>query len=109
MSLNIEELAESMFTAFRGTLSEKWPEVKEYAETESRKLAENFILIEKLYLSGEINQKQAEFHRDIQKNATQTVFLSIEGLGLLAVEEAINSAMDVLKSTVNTALGFNLL
>ncbi|NVJ64056.1 MAG: hypothetical protein HWD84_07505 [Flavobacteriaceae bacterium] len=109
MSLNVEEMAAAMLAAFQGSLSEKWPEVKEYAEAEAKKLAENFVLIEKLYLTNKINERQAELHRDIQKNATRAVLLAIEGLGLLAVEEAINSALDVLIDTVNTALGFDLL
>lgn len=109
MSLNVEEMAAAMFAAFQETLSEKWPEVKEYAEAEAKKLAENFVLIEKLYVTNQINKRQAELHRDIQNNATRAVLLAIEGLGLLAVEEAINSALDVLKDTVNTALGFDLL
>jgi hypothetical protein len=37
------------------------------------------------------------------------VLLTIEGLGIIAVEQAINAAMDVLKKTVNTALDFSLI
>jgi hypothetical protein len=36
------------------------------------------------------------------------VLLTVEGLGLLAVEQAINAALRVVKDTVNTALGFVL-
>ena len=39
MSLNASELASKMFEAFSGKLSEKWPDVKDYAEAESKKLA----------------------------------------------------------------------
>lgn len=109
MSLDIGELASSMIEAFKGELSDKWPEVKEYAETEAKKLAENLAMIERMKLSGEINEEQARLHHDIQKNATRAVLLAIEGLGLLAVEQAINAAMDVLRETVNGALGFGLL
>ena len=46
---------------------------------------------------------------EIQKNASRTVLLTIEGLGLLAVEAAINAALNVVKDAVNTGIGFTLL
>ncbi len=109
MSLNVSDLASKMFEAFRGELSVKWPDVKDYAEAESKKLAENFVMIEKLKISGEISEEQAKLHHEIQRNATRAVLLTVEGLGLLAVEQAINAAMSVLKETVNGALDFSLL
>ena len=39
----------------------------------------------------------------------QTVLLTIEGLGIVAVQNAINSALDVVKDTVNKAIGFGLI
>ncbi len=109
MSLDVGELASKMHEAFKGELSNKWPDVKDYAEAESKKLAENFVMIEKLKLSGEITEEQAKLHHEIQRNATRSVLLTVEGLGLLAVEQAINAAMKVLKETVNGALDFALL
>ena len=109
MSLDVGELASKMFEAFKGELSDNWPDVKDYAEAESKKLAENFVMIEKLKLTGEITDEQAKLHHEIQRNASRSVLLTIEGLGLVAVEQAIDAAMDVLKETVNGALDFALL
>ena len=109
MALDLGELAAKMFEAFKGTLTDKWPEIKDYAESESKKLAESLIMIEKLVITNQINEDQAKLYLDIQKNATRTVLLAIEGLGIIAVEQAINAAMDVLKDTVNTALGITLI
>ncbi len=109
MSLDVGVLASQMFEAFKGELSNRWPEVKDYAKAESKKLAENFIMIEKLKLSGEITEEQAKLHHEIQRNASRSVLLTVEGLGLIAVEQAINAAMAVLKDTVNGALKFSLL
>jgi hypothetical protein len=109
MSLDTGELAEKMLAAFKGKLSAKWPKVKNYAETESKKLAENFAMIELLVVSGEINEEQARLHHKIQRNATRAVLLTVEGLGKVAVEQAINAAMDVLRDTVNGAVDFALL
>jgi hypothetical protein len=109
MSLDVGDLASKMFGAFKNELSEKWPDVKDYAEAESKKLAENFAMIERLKLTGDITEEQAKLMHDIQRNACRSVLLTIEGLGLIAVEQSINAAMDVLSDTVNQALGFILL
>ena len=109
MSLDVGELAANMLAAFQEELSDNWPSVKDYADTEAKKLAENFAMIERLRLSGQITEEQAKLHHEIQRNASRSVMLTVEGLGLLAVEQAINAAMDVLRDTVNGALDFSLL
>jgi hypothetical protein len=45
----------------------------------------------------------------MQKNSALAVLLTVQGLGLLTVESAINAALGAVKETVNTALGFLLL
>ncbi len=109
MSLNTSQLTQDMLAAFQGVLVKKWPEIKEYAETEAKKMAQSFAMIEVLSVSGKINAEQAALHLEIQKNATRTVFLTLEGLGILAAEAAINAALNVVKESVNTALGFVLI
>ncbi len=108
MSLNASELATNMLNAAKDVLSQKWPEIKDYAEAETKKLAEALVMIEKLKLAGSITKEEAKLHLDIQKNATRAVLLTIEGLGILAVEQALNAAFAVVKEAVNTALGFTL-
>jgi len=109
MSLDAGKLAKKMFKSFKKSLTDSWPEVKDYAKAEARKMAESLVMIEKLLLSGQINEDQAKLHIQIQQNATRMVLLTIEGLGIIAVEQAINAALDVLKDTVNSALDFSLL
>ena len=109
MSLNSTELAISMLNAIKGVLSDKWPEIQEYAETETKKLAESFVMVEKLRKENRITEEEAELHFNIQKNASRTVLLAIEGLGILSVERAINAALQIVSDTVNSALNFTLL
>ncbi len=45
----------------------------------------------------------------MQLNASKAVLLTIEGIGLLAAEAAVNAVLDVIKDSVNTALGFAIL
>lgn len=109
MSLNGEQLGKDIINALKAVLSAKWPEIKTYGEAEGKKLAQTLIMIEALKASGKINEEQAALHLEMQKNATRTVLLTFEGLGLLIVEAAINAALDVVKDSVNKAIGFSLL
>lgn len=109
MSSPLHNLLPQMLEAAHGVLRDQWPEVQRYAESELRDIAEEIARIEGLLLRGDINEDQARILLNMKKNTTVTVLLSIEGLTLLAAEEAINAAMDVVKDTVNTALKFTLL
>ena len=109
MSLNTSQLGKDILGAFKGALTDKWPDIKEYGEAEAKKLAQTLVMIESLRVSGKINDEQARLHLDIQKNSARIVLLSIEGLGILAVEAALNAALEVVKQAVNTAIGFPLI
>ena len=108
MSIDVSELATSMVGAFREKFGDKWSSVEDYAEVEAKKMAENYALIMKLKLAEKISKDEAILYKRIQNNSSKMVFLTIEGLGLLAVEAAINAALDVVKQAVNTAIGFTL-
>jgi hypothetical protein len=58
---------------------------------------------------GQINQQQAALLLDMQKGASWSVFLTLHGLALLAAEAAINSALNVIKGVVNTAVTFTMI
>lgn len=108
MSMNASQLGKDILAAFKGSLSEKWPEIREYGEAEAKKLAQTLVMIEALRASGKITEEQARLHLEIQRNATRTVMLTLEGLGILAVEAAMNAALASVREAVNTALGFAL-
>lgn len=107
--LDFGKIAKDMIGAVKEQLSVHWKEARPFAENEVKAFAENVKLIAKLKLENKINEEQARLYIDIQKNSMRIVLLSIEGLGLLAVEAAINAAIDVIKGTVNTALGWSIL
>ncbi|MBN2486152.1 MAG: hypothetical protein JXB34_09280 [Bacteroidales bacterium] len=109
MELNTKKITADMLNAAKTVLKKHWKETKPYAEQQFKTFAQNIQLIASLKLRGEITEEKAKLHLNIQRNSIQIVLLTIEGLGLLAVEEAINAAIDVVKGTVNTAIGWNLL
>jgi hypothetical protein len=109
MAIDLSALLPAMLTAARETGEEQWPLMRDYAETEFRKLGESLAMIERLFITGQITEEQARLHLEIQRASMRMVLLTIEGLGILAVERAINAALGVIRDTVNTALGFALL
>lgn len=107
--IDFAKLVTDMLAAAKGQLKAHWDDAKPYAEKEFKAFAENIQLIAELKLKGKINEAQAKLYVDIQKSSIRIVLLTIEGLGILAVEAAINAAIDVVRNTVNTAIGWNIL
>ena len=109
MSIDVGELLEQMLDAAKEVLEADWPEIKEHAETELKGIAEGIALVKRLRLQGKISQKQAKSLIKMKRNTAQIVLLTLEGLGIIAVEKAINAAIKVIKDTVNDTLDFALL
>ena len=107
--INVSKLLQNMLGAAEGVFDQKWPQVKDFAETEFEKLAQTLAQITKLTLSNQISESEARVLLEMQKNTARTVMLALEGMGLLLVEQAINAALSVVKDTVNGAIGFTLI
>lgn len=109
MAINLGELLTPMLNAAKEVVGEKWPEVQDYAESEFKKIGENILMIGKMKLNQPpISDEQARLLFDIQKNASRAVLLAVEGMSLIIAEKAINAALDVIRTAVNTALKFPL-
>jgi hypothetical protein len=87
-------------------LSQHGKKVASYAEQEGRKLAQSAKEIAELRLAGKIDDKGLKLQLQIQKNATESVLLAIKGMSKIAVEQAINAAMDIVRGAVSRATGF---
>lgn len=109
MAINVSDLLQKMLQAASSSLGDKWPAIRDFGETEFKNLSETLALIVRLKAEGKITEEQATLHLQIQKNTTRMVLLTAEGLALIAVEAAVNAALNVVKETVNTAIGFALL
>ena len=109
MDLKTGELAAQMTEAAIRSFGADWPKAKDYARAELKKLAQSLIDIAKLIAAGKVNKQQAQALLQIHRNTTQTVLLTIEGLGVIAVENAINAALGAVATAVNKAAGLALL
>ncbi len=108
-AIDESQLVSKMLGAAQGVLADKWPEARDYAETEFKKLAETIAFIEAQRALGQMSDEKACLHLNMQENSAKTILLTLEGLGILAVEAAINAALDVVKEAVNSTLGFALI
>jgi hypothetical protein len=109
MVFNLESLAAGMLTAAKGPLEADWKTVQPYAETQFKKIAQQIVDIEARLAAGTIDQAQASLLLDMQKNASRAALLTVEGIGLLAAQDAINSALGAVSTAVNGVLKFPLL
>jgi hypothetical protein len=107
--IDIQDVGRDMINAAKGVLINNWAEVKPYAENEFKNLARNLELIIDLKVKGKIDEEQSKLYLNIYKSSVQIVLLSIQGMGLLMVENAINAALSVVGGVVNTVIGFPLL
>lgn len=107
--IDFSSILNEMIGAAKNSLADKWPEVEELGTSSFRSLAQGLADIEIMRLNGKITEEQARLLLDMNKSTLRIVLLSIEGIGLAAVEETINAALNAVKKTVNTAVGFVLL
>jgi len=56
-----------------------------------------------------ITKEKAKLQLDFQKNVLKTVLLTEKGVWLVAVEQAINAALNVISGIVDKAVGWKLL
>lgn len=109
MGLNVQDLASQMLAAALPILKGGAEEAASFAEMEFAKVAQTIVSIEAQLALGHINEQQAELLLDMQTHASRAVLLTLEGLALLTVESAINAALEVVKTAVNTAVKFALI
>jgi hypothetical protein len=109
MALDVSTLVKDMLAAAKDNLGKFWKEAKPFAENEALNMANKLVMIEALKLTGKITKEEALLHIEIQKSAFRTVLLSIKGLGLITVENTINTALGSVAKVVNKAIGWELL
>lgn len=107
--MDVVKLAAQMLGAALPLLKRDAADAESFAKTEFLKIAQTIVGIGEQKASGQITPEIASLLLDMQTIASRNVLLTLKGLGLLAVEDAINAALGVIKDAVNTALGFVLI
>jgi len=77
----------------------------EFATHEYTQFIRDIDHVQTMAEAGTITDKEAQFLVDQHKLAMQNVLLAIEGLGIIAVQNAINAALKVLTDALQAAIG----
>ena len=107
--LSVGDLVSDMLQAVKASLGKDYSKAKDFARPEVQRLARSVVDIAKLVAAGKVTKQQAKALVAIHKNTTRVVFLTIEGLGIIAVENALNAAIGAIRSAVNRAVRFALI
>jgi hypothetical protein len=108
-SIDIDTTVSQMLMAAKGVFAEKWPDVKRFAESESKKFIQNMAEIELWKSLGEITESEAKSLSKLHQRSMKMVFTALEGIGLAMAEKAINAALDIVRGVINTAIGWNII
>ncbi len=107
-ALDVKSLGTSMVEAARAALAGR-PALQAAAEMELRRLAGSLADIGTLLANGEIDPERARALAGIHQLSVRSVLRSVEGLGLLAAEQAMQAITGVAGATLNRIVGFKLL
>lgn len=108
MLFNVALIAAGIGKAFLQSLKQDGTKVKALAGDEAQKLSASLATIGQLLRDGDIDQEEAEALVDVQKNATEAVFASLEGIGRAAARRATHAGLETAVAAVDGAIGLPL-
>ena len=107
--IDVKALGSDVATAITDIIVNAGRDIANYAAAEGRKFATSAVEIAKLRLTGEISDEEARLHMQIQKSASRAVLMAIEGVSIIAAEQAINAALQIVGKAIKTATGLTFL
>ncbi len=108
MAFDVNSAVASMLEAARAPLATGWKEAEPLAKTQFTIIAHTVAGISEARAANQITREQACYLFSLQQHATKSALLAVEGLGLVAVEAAINGALAAVSGVVTAAVGFPL-
>ncbi|HYC91873.1 MAG TPA: hypothetical protein VEO54_21855 [Thermoanaerobaculia bacterium] len=108
-AFDVQALGSEMIAAARTALADRAPALEALAEMELRRLAGVLAEIGGLLAKGRIEKKRARGLIEIHRFTTRSVLLSLEGIGLLAADQAMKAVMRVAGAVLNRVVGFKVL
>jgi hypothetical protein len=106
--VDIEAIVKAMGDAALPHLKQGASKARTFGKVEADKIARTAAMLADGVAKGTIDEDEARLVLEVQKNASRSVLLTIKGLGIVAVENAINAAMGVLRTAIRTATGIAL-
>lgn len=108
-TFDIQALGEEMIEAARAALAGRTPALKVTAEMELRRLAGALADIGAQLAKGDIDPDRAKALANIHQLSLRSVLRSIEGLGVLATDSALQAVTRVAAGVLNRVVGFKLI
>ena len=108
-TINVNDLITSMLGAAAQAGREHWPQIRDSVGPQFEELAEIAARIEERKNNNTMNEPQERAIVKIQENALKAVVAGMSGQAKVAAQAAVNAALNVLRTTLNGALGFPFL
>jgi len=105
MDITFDSVLDKMLESASDAFEDGWESIKDYAPAEFKKISSQIVEIAENVAKYEIDDNQgysAETGKillQMQRTATEGVFVAISTLTLIAVQNAINAILQVLKDT----------
>lgn len=107
--LDIDKIIKDMLSAAAASLRMDFKNLPEEAKNDFKELAQMLVEIEEAKALGNISQIAAENLLRTHTEAVKSRLLSYQVAGKVAVENAVNAALDSIRNAVNLAIGWTLL
>lgn len=104
MDIDYKQVINDCIAAAKPELGKGWKSFKPYAELEFKQFAESAQHLAKLKLDGVITDEELAERLTLQKTALKNVMLTIQGIGLVAAQNAINAVIDVVAKAIKASL-----
>ena len=96
----------SMVDAAAGSLGKDWPEVRDYVSTALEQYMLGIRRVSERLDAHLTTRQMAEDELAQQRFALGCALSSAKGMCSISAEKAINAALGIVKSVLNTAIGF---
>lgn len=106
---DVEQMHAVMLEAAWEVLGNRPPTVCRCVEAALGTLAVSISQLQAEHTQGSMFMGQAQLQLEMLRNTTRLSLYASHGLGVLAVEDALNAALGAVRSQVNTALGGELI
>jgi len=109
MALDFSAIFADMLSAAEKTAGQQWVQVKKAVSFELRTLAQRLVQIVDLRTSGEIDEDDATLFFTMGRNNCVAAIAMATALVAAAVKKIVDAALNVVKTAVNSAIGFPLI
>jgi hypothetical protein len=107
-SSDFQNLINAMLGAAAPNLVNGGANATSYATHEFTQFVQDVDNVNKMVAAGDITADDGQFNIDQYKLSMQSVLITVQGLSLIAIQNAINAALNVLNTAIQATLSAGL-